>query len=125
MAIILLALRLQYVDWAAMECLKDCPPSASDADCGGIAATGSEFLQTQELCCALKLPWVCTGSDAAPAGSNNWYVDWVSNKCVKDCVEGGSDPSCGGLATKNDLPLFGDSNSCCSTKMPWNNDCAK
>jgi hypothetical protein len=49
------------------------------------------------------------------SGSNKWYVQWASQKCVQDCE--GSLP-CGGYATRTDF-LFDSDKMCCEHSLSW------
>jgi len=53
-----------------------------------------------EECCSKRYNWSekeClsnSGSGTTDVGTGNWYVDWILEKCVRDC-EDSSDSSCG------------------------------
>ncbi|KAL7476569.1 hypothetical protein ACHAWX_000082, partial [Stephanocyclus meneghinianus] len=57
---------------------------------------------TLDECCAAHFGYKladCQGQSAA--GSNKWYVDWSTFRCVKDCSSAGTGSDvngCGGLA---------------------------
>ena len=58
-----------------------------------------------------------TGSSAV--GSEKYYVNWSTFKCVKDCPVG-SGVDCGGYSDRdwNDEE-FADKKTCCSTSVGW------
>jgi hypothetical protein len=50
-----------YVDWSVVKCVKDCPISDSDAECGGLAQSweiGDGGFDAPEDCCSNKLQWM-------------------------------------------------------------------
>ena len=59
----------------------------------------------------------CMGSSAV--GSEKYFVNWDTFKCVKDCPVG-SGTDCGGLSDRdwNDEE-FADKKTCCSTAVGW------
>ena len=82
------------------------------------------MLMFEELedCCDTNYPWdlaTCLGASTA-AGSDNWFVDYSLNKCVKECV---GDEPCGGLIDGSWVDLFESQSECCSKKMWWNTEC--
>jgi len=103
-------------------CRQDCPED-SGVTCGGSAERWDTLFDTAEKCCEGKLSWlpsaVCEAqSKSSPViGSNLWHVDWVLEKCVKDCVKTSSDANCGGLAD-NWEGLFGSESECCA-RLDW------
>jgi hypothetical protein len=81
------------------------------------------FRDTLDACCKAHYGWMeseCKGTSGSSApGTNKWYIDWKTNKCVQDCaVANGSD--CGGYAD-----YFGRANlhntkaTCCKAHMSW------
>ena len=103
-------------------CVQDCEGASP---CGGLANSWDNLHESAKVCCQKKLFWIVaskceaesTGGTAA--GSDQWYVDWYKQTCVKDCVGGAP---CGGLAEDWDF-LFSSATTCCKEKMPWNKDC--
>jgi hypothetical protein len=73
---------------------------------------------TLQACCESHYLWqlsTCLGASAAAGtGSNEWYMDYDLNKCVKDCV--GASP-CGGLADGE--ITFSTQDKCCEERMWW------
>ena len=51
-------------------------------------------------------------SSSTPAGSLKFYMNWVTSKCVQDCV---GSAHCGGLAEFGD-DLYDTREECCSEK---------
>jgi len=48
-----------YVDWSISKCVKDCPTSGSDAECGGLAESWeSAVYSSWSACCDARLSWV-------------------------------------------------------------------
>lgn len=98
-------------------CQQDCPESAMNATCGGLAMEWNQLYETADSCCGETLSWVqlssCQGqsSQTTVAGSYQWFVNHPLEKCVKDC-EYSSDLGCGGLAKKWDQ-LYSSSSECC------------
>jgi hypothetical protein len=98
-----------YVDYESLSCKQSCfeKDSSATKNCGGLAPKWTETFKKVEDCCANKLFWVnkeacvaaSTLTDLADSdkGSKKWYVDWITFKCVKDCVKG-VDEHCGGIA---------------------------
>lgn len=104
-----------YADQQAKMCKGDCPTS-SGAPCGGQPTDFSEPLfDTITQCCDTRLSWqtqhVCEQTPAAAAGTDEWWINWTKNKCVKNC-EVGSGTSCGGLAESWDAK-YSSSGTCC------------
>eukprot|EP00804_Cyclotella_cryptica_P002188 CCRYP_019581-RA/>CCRYP_019581-RA protein AED:0.06 eAED:0.06 QI:137/1/1/1/1/1/6/278/792 len=48
-----------YVDWSISKCVKDCPESALDSECGGLAESweSTEYSSASE-CCSTRLKWM-------------------------------------------------------------------
>ena len=82
-----------------------------------------------ESCCSEGLPWLtegaclsASGMDLTGAGSNKFYVDFVSQHCAKDCD--GPAP-CGGLTQQWNI-LYESEDDCCA-QVWWisRSDCLK
>jgi len=105
-----------YVNHQEEICQQDCPEEGMGA-CGGLATPWDQLYASAAVCCAEKLSWItpstceAQSSLATAVGTSRWYVDWVLEKCVKDCSDS-SDASCGGLAKSWDQ-LYGSSGACC------------
>mmetsp|Transcript_2056 Transcript_2056/g.3233 ORF Transcript_2056/g.3233 Transcript_2056/m.3233 type:complete len:181 (-) Transcript_2056:1538-2080(-) len=64
-------------------------------------------------CCERWFSWdkhTCNGNGAI--GSSEWYVDWILEKCVKDCYDS-SDADCGGFAKSWDERYGSSQDACC------------
>jgi len=114
--------RAFYPNWGGLEekCLDN---SVGTENMPGYMRTNyNDFVSDDlETCCAKHYDWAkadcIVNSGGTYAGSSEWYVNWVSLKCVKDCNDS-SDVSCGGFA-KNWDELFGDSAAdCCGNISP-------
>ena len=82
-----------------------------------------------EDCCLYGLSWLskgacfsASGMDLAELGSNKYYIDFVNEKCAKDCV--GVAP-CGGFAQHLNI-LYNTEDDCCA-ELSWipKKDCIK
>ena len=60
------------------------------------------------------------GTESSGTGSNKYYVDFNSWKCVRDCAVG-SGAECGGFSDRdwND-EVFDGKDSCCAKYVSWN-----
>ena len=117
-----------YVDYDDMRdrCAQDCdlanglPCKGSPPDDSGFPAT---LYETVEECCAEKVFWRDLGECVADTygvlsqalGSEQWYVDWRKNACVKDCL---GDAPCGGIK-QNWENGFPSALECCAKAIPW------
>ena len=105
-------------------CVQDC--EGTTAPCGGLANSWDTLHDSAKDCCQKKLSWITvskceaesTGGTAA--GSDQWYVDWENETCVKDCVGGAP---CGGLAEKWNF-LYSSVIKCCD-EIPWEKKCGQ
>ena len=78
---------------------------------------------TLQSCCLRNYNWnynecmgaVSTGSTTAVTGTNKWYVNYETSKCVQDCSSGAT---CGGLASAWES-LYVSVTECCSRKLYW------
>lgn len=99
------------------KCLKDYEMPTNEMDV--------QIFDSMDECCAFGVHWLSKaecyrasgmpleGTDAEKTGSNYFYVDWINELCVKDCV--GPAP-CGGLAEAWDH-LYERPTDCCA-KLP-------
>ena len=80
-----------------------------------LLAPSFQFLE----CCAAENSWNhdCNNDP----GSSDWYIDWASVKCLKDCAVG-VDPECGGFAATWKT-LYGSKAACCDAEVSWNANC--
>lgn len=113
-----------FVDSEQLKCVQDCN---GPSPCGGLSDGWETTYSTPEACCEKTLWWLnkeecvfdSTGDHTAmPSGSDEYYVDWETFTCVRDCV--GPAP-CGGLARSWDL-LYTFKDACCD-RLPWVADC--
>mmetsp|Transcript_16446 Transcript_16446/g.34378 ORF Transcript_16446/g.34378 Transcript_16446/m.34378 type:complete len:162 (-) Transcript_16446:100-585(-) len=77
------------------------------------------MFDTMDGCCAKFYSWgynTCMGIVTTPAPpSNKWYVNDVTSRCVKDCLEGGD--LCGGLVPESKT-LYDTVDACCA-RITW------
>ena len=111
------ALRRYWPDKTTAKCHDDSVVPTEDLT---IAIYGSI-----EDCCLYGLSWLSKGECLAASGmeltglgSNKFYVDWVNDICVKDCI--GSAP-CGGL--KQEWEWLYDTKEECCKKIWWVSAC--
>ena len=110
-----------YPNWGDSEskCLNSTETASTVPDY--IVSNPEQWLESSaEACCQRYYEWdynscILQSGGAASVGSSQWYVDWSTETCVKDCNDQ-SDADCGGLANRWD-ELFGSSNECCSSKL--------
>lgn len=57
------------------------------------------------------------GGDAAALATNKWYVNYIDQKCEKDCDKS-VDATCGGPA-KSWKSLFDTADGCCESNLSW------
>ena len=112
-----------YVDYAMSTCVRDCEtngPLDGDGDCKGIVTDSWVTLfPTIQGCCSAPLGWVSEGVcvGGLSEGTNEWYVDWFREKCVRDCI--GPAP-CGGLKNSWDEGYgTASADACCSATLHW------
>ena len=111
-----------YVDYGNQMCVQDCP--ADGASCGGLAALFEMLYDDETACCEEKLSYISAGlcqakslANGTYAGTNQWYVDYESNKCVQDCDM--ATPGCGGIIEDAGTTLYADAASCCTAKLSY------
>jgi hypothetical protein len=86
--------------------------------------SGNFLYTTLDECCEKHYNYrvnECKGLSSA--GSNKYFVDWSTYKCVKDCdVVDGAD--CGGLADGfwDLIWTFTTKEECCRTRVSWDFD---
>lgn len=92
------------------KCLKDSEVATHD-----LSVT---IYESADECCAERIFWltkeaclVASGidSDSSVAGTYKFYVDWIIQRCVKDC---NGPPPCRGLAQTWD-ELYSSPGECC------------
>lgn len=114
-----------YVDYGGSKCAQDCDPTSGLPCMGNPPASAgfpAQLFDDPAACCQAKLGWIDNGRCVADTngvpmqaqGSEQWYVDWVAGKCVKDCI--GAAP-CGGLK-ENYEPGHATASACCDT-ISW------
>jgi len=99
-------------------CRQDCAEGTSET-CGGYSDPWSQLYESVSACCTEKLPWISTSlcearstNSATVSSTNQWFVDYTIDKCVKDC-DNQSDRDCGGIATPWNV-LFSSASACCT-----------
>jgi hypothetical protein len=111
-------------------CVQDCPKGQNDK-CGGAPTDmGARMYKTIESCCSSSVGWApkdkCEQVPEALQGTNEWYISWKLNKCVKNCATS-QGSQCGGIAEAWDNK-FGSSSACCAQPaFAWKErkDCVK
>lgn len=97
-------------------CVQDCAKGSSDKCDGAPTDMSIPMYESIESCCSTSIGWhpaaKCQQVPEADQATNEYWINWKVNKCVKNCPtsQGGS---CGGLAEAWDQK-FGSSSSCCS-----------
>lgn len=81
-----------------------------------------------ESCCKKHFDWditgciVGSGGAASNSGTNVWYIDWESFRCMQSCIASSESEAqglnCGGLAAPH-FKTFSTAEICCSTMVPW------
>ncbi len=107
-------------------CAKHCPTDNASAfapECGDPSKPTLVQYNNAEKCCTTELDYLnvdsCVelsekgGILADLVGTDEYYVDWVHQKCVKNCPEGNADSSCGGIVLGKHLDLYEDVDDCC------------
>ena len=108
-----------YVDWQSYKCVENCDVGPQ---CGGLKEVWDVGHPDADACCNIMLSWLdpveCIAASTGvppPSRPDAWYVDWRSDKCVKDCDVG---PQCGGLKEVWDIGWPTDA-ACCINMIPW------
>lgn len=47
-----------WVDWSVSKCVKDCPESATDAECGGLKNFWDSSYASSAACCSARFAWM-------------------------------------------------------------------
>lgn len=113
-----------YVYENGDRCAKHCRDSASDdAACGVPAYPPRAYYNTVERCCKRQLDYLNTGACAELSegggditqlrGTGEYYIEWVEQKCIKNCPVG-TGAGCGGVATGVWVPMHPDATECCN-----------
>lgn len=102
-----------YPDQGARVCRQDCDGAAP---CGGSPSNlAVPVFDNIASCCSTAMSWqnkfTCEQTPAAEAGTDQYWINWQLNKCVKNCVTSQGRP-CGGLAESWDV-LYGSVGDCC------------
>jgi len=121
---------LWYADQGDGVCHKDCDDSGNPS-CGGTPTDFSQpMYDSAEECCREKLGWInedtCTlkssnGAGAAAVGTNQWFVNWQTNRCDKDCVDSNGADGCRGVHEGSNVVMHDDAETCCKTHFSWIN----
>jgi len=112
-------------------CAKHCAVNAIDAECAIPATRSVAYHPSASECCASEFAYLnadtCAelsetgGVLADVAWTEEYYVDWIRQMCVKNCPKGSSSGGslnndgveCGGMAARSWVRLFPDTTSCC------------
>ena len=116
-------------------CAKHCTAAADAAGCDIPVDPSSPHYNSARECCTSELAHLnvntcaelsLTGGILADlVGTNEYYVDWIHQTCVKNCPEGNKN-ACGGLAVGRWVTLYSDVDACCGNiKYIPRNDCVK
>jgi hypothetical protein len=110
-----------YPDWdgSNKKCIQDVVGTLAP---DYMSQFGTWFFETLQDCCSIHYGYnmnECLGE--AATGTNKYYVDWTTYKCVKDCSEDGAD--CGGLAEGWELgSLYITKEECCRQRLGYDID---
>ena len=110
---------LWYVDADMKACVRDKLPAVclADESCARVDGWVAAMHSSRQECCdsgaAANLPG-CLSSDGASGGADaeKYYVDWIHQRCVKNCPESEADVECGGVADQSWMVLL-DVEGCC------------
>jgi hypothetical protein len=100
-------------------CVQDCP---TGGNCAGLADPDVQLFDNATLCCQTKLPYksldYCKTVSVGGiyGGSLNYYPDYQSGQCVKDCDP--ANAGCGGIVTDSSKRLFASASACCNETLP-------
>ena len=113
------------VDGTNPKCVQDCAagslPLCANPDHD---SPSTRIFATPTECCQTNLSWVdlaiCVADSqgTTPPRSGDWYVDYIIQGCVDDCV---GPPPCGGLRENWEFP-WPTRASCCAS-VPWYTRC--
>jgi len=119
------ATMLWFPDWATSQSIKCIQNDNTTAAPDYMANNPTGWMKTTVTgCCERYFNWdlnKClpnSGVVNATAGSGEWYVNWVTYQCVKDCLSSGSDANCGGLKQQWDSS-YTTAGACCTGKLAW------
>lgn len=107
-----------YADISTNSCLLD-------DSVGSMVFAAGTLYDTAAACCAGSLGWIlsdyCTTRSEGGAGYiNEWYVDYTSMVCKKDCAVSSADPECEPISDSSaSNTLFTDAAACCAGKLGW------
>lgn len=111
-----------FVDYSSGSCFKDAAPCPDEAfTCEKVPPPIRTYTSIEE-CCEQGQSWVdfgfCT-SRSIGGYTNGWVVDYMAEKCVKDC-----DPSLGPPCSDPEhddqsAPIFTTVRECCDTSLGW------
>lgn len=112
---------LFYPDQGEGMCHKDCVGTAGSCK-GTPTDLSQEMYATAEACCAAKLSWInkdtCktkseNGANAPNVGTNQWFVNWQTNTCDKDCKTGDG-AGCRGVSDGKSVTMHPTVAACCT-----------
>lgn len=110
-------------------CAKHCADAtSSSAECDIPVDPSSPFYATSLECCTTELDYLnidtCMELSAKGGilsdlvGTDEYYVDWIHQACVKNCPEGShsndDESVCGGIAGASWIILYPDVEDCCA-----------
>jgi len=108
-------------------CKMDCPASLGSPCAGAPSDLSTAVYHDLEACCTNSIGWedstscltmTMNLSSVSVTGTDEWYVDWTSSQCVKNCPTGtGASSSCGGLKESWDVS-FATPELCC-VQLSW------
>lgn len=104
----------------ADRCAKHCATTGG-IECDVPTVPPAAYYSNASECCSSELGYLdvktcaeLSKNGGILAGTDEYYVDWVKQKCVKNCPVGSSrDPSCGGIAAGNWVELYLNITTCC------------
>jgi len=122
--------RMWFVDYSNLLCRQDCEEDPNTPSCTRNTDPTSSYNASPEACCKSKLGYAnqakcLSDSIANPnlppySGSDDYYVDYSTSKCVQDCPLGnGGD--CGGIVGDSSTKLYRDAKRCCRNTLPYMN----
>ena len=122
-----------FVDWRHNGCKQSClegtgqdQAGAAGLHCGGIAPRTADLWPTIEACCKAELKQLsldsCVAGSTPPnaaVGTTKWYVSYFRPRCVQDCAETITRPTCGGVVEESHIDMFITPVDCCAWKLGW------
>lgn len=107
----------------ANRCAKLCRVSSLDPSCGSPPRPSLPRYGTLEECCTSELDFLnldtCVelsekgGRLGDLVGTEEYYVDWIHQRCMRNCPVG-KGPGCGGIAGGKWVDLYDNANDCCA-----------